>query len=254
MKEKTMKKTIFSTFFLVVTMNLVLGAAIFTFPSGASAEQAGIVPGAIDFGAVNVNSSATKNITITSEVDDDLRIFAIEFLAGDNPNGAYAVNIKDPIGDPMIKGTYVTVEVTFSPLVAGLQKAFLTIVTNDGTNPIQKVSLSGTGVFASVLMDHLLDFFDTAVGEGVLNGLGPGNSAAGRLRAFGNMLDSAEALIETGESALACGQLWSAYLRTDGVAPPPDFVSGLAIDELGDMILDVIDLLDCALSKKSSES
>ena len=56
-----------------------------------------------------------KTAAITSAIDDELRIFAILFLEGDNPTGAFSINVLDPIGHPMPQGTYVTVEVTFSP-------------------------------------------------------------------------------------------------------------------------------------------
>jgi hypothetical protein len=91
----------------------------------------------------------------------------------------------------------------------------------------------------------ILEFFDQAVESGTLEGNGPGQSAAGRLNAFRNMLVTALDLIRREEIEMACGQLRQAYLRTDGGPQPPDFVKGPAAKELAERIEEIRLKLDC---------
>ncbi|MBI4529238.1 MAG: hypothetical protein HY695_36025 [Deltaproteobacteria bacterium] len=142
-------------------------------------------------------------------------------------------------------------EITFTPSAVGAQEAFLNIVSNDAYPPGDNIfiPLSGWGVDASVdpgeLMATVIAFFDESVSGGSIAGSGPGNSAAGRLKAFGNMLKASSDLIEAGAYDLACTQLQDALNRTDGGTPPPDFVTGDSADELAAMIMEVMDALGC---------
>ena len=66
---------------------------------------------------------------------------------------------------------------------------------------------------------------------------GPGGSAEGRLKALRNIIRASGYLIEDGLFEEACRQLMDAYLRCDGEARPPEFVSDTAAPELSCMIL-----------------
>ena len=101
------------------------------------------------------------------------------------------------------------------------------------------------GDAGSLPADDLLSSAHEAADAHTLIGAGEGASAAGRLGAWLGMLEEAGALIESGDIDGACGQLQQAYLRADGAAPPPDFVSGPARVDLADMILALIDELGC---------
>jgi hypothetical protein len=81
-------------------------------------------------------------------------------------------------------------------------------------------------------LEGLLEFFDNAVDEGDLEGSGNGNSAANRLNTFRHWLANAVTQFEGGDVEGACGSLQSALDRTDGVAPPPDFLQGEAADDM----------------------
>ena len=69
-----------------------------------------------------------------------------------------------------------------------------------------------------------------------LEGSGSGGSASGRLNALINQIEAAGDLSDAGLIDEACGQLASTLKRTDGVFPPPDFVSGEAAAELALLI------------------
>lgn len=83
-----------------------------------------------------------------------------------------------------------------------------------------------------VPLEGLLELFDTAVDEGDLEGRGPGKSAPNRLNTFRHWLANAVTQFEGGDVDGACDSLQSALNRTDGVAPPPDFVEGDAADDV----------------------
>ena len=59
------------------------------------------------------------------------------------------------------------------------------------------------------------------------------------------MIEAAGDLIDDGAYEDACRQFLDAYKRCDGLARPPDFVSGSAALELAEMILDLIASLGC---------
>jgi len=82
----------------------------------------------------------------------------------------------------------------------------------------------------------ILVFFDESVAAGNLLGSGPGNSANHRRTALRNMIEAAANLMAAGLNADAINQLQQALERTDGVDPPPDFVTGPAASELADLI------------------
>ncbi len=91
----------------------------------------------------------------------------------------------------------------------------------------------------------ILDFFDDSVEDGSLAGSGSGHSAVHRRDALRNMLEAARDLIDWGDTAGACRQLFDAYLRTDGQALPPDFVTGPAAPVLASQIMELMQTLRC---------
>ena len=95
-------------------------------------------------------------------------------------------------------------------------------------------------------IEDIQEYFGDAITSGALVGMGSTEtSAAGKLNALENMLEQAEYLIDIGDIEGACAQLHSAYEKTDGVMPPPDFVTGSAAEELATMIQDLMDGLGC---------
>jgi hypothetical protein len=95
-------------------------------------------------------------------------------------------------------------------------------------------------------IDGIRSFFDDAVAMGTLGGNGTtATSSDGKLTAFANMLAQADALIGIGDLQGACTQLLAAYAKVDGLTPPPDFVTGPAIEDLAEMIQDLMDSLGC---------
>ncbi|MFC1792531.1 hypothetical protein ACFL3Q_02975 [Planctomycetota bacterium] len=144
----------------------------------------------------------------------------------------FVINIKDWTGEPGFPTMTDSTGDTFSytHMIEYLNEiVFITLSSDD---PIDEI-------------EEILDFVDDSVEDGTLTGDGPGKSAGNRLNALINMLEEAQSLIEAGLYEEACDQLWSAYRKCDGVARPPDFVTGDAADDLAVMILLMMDELGC---------
>jgi TolB protein len=92
-------------------------------------------------------------------------------------------------------------------------------------------------------IENVLQFFDDSAAGGTLVGDGPGKSAANRLKALRNMLEAAAELIRIGDFEGARRQLSDAYLKTDGLPQPPDFVKGPAAVQLAALIRDLVESL-----------
>lgn len=144
----------------------------------------------------------------------------------------FVINIKDWAGGPGFPTMTDSTGDTFSyaHTIEYLNEIeFTTQLLNDPTEEIEEI----------------LDFIDESVRDKTLAGDGPGKSAENRLNALINMLEEAQRLIEAGMFEDACDQLRAAYRKCDGEARPPDFVKGIAADDLAVMILIVMDNLGC---------
>ena len=97
------------------------------------------------------------------------------------------------------------------------------------------------------LMSNLLAFYDAAIADGKLSGVGARPEAVDRSeRNFRHMLTIILARLEGGQTTAACAQLDVASFRADGMRSPRDFVDGPALDELYDRILHVMVAAGCA--------
>jgi Leucine-rich repeat (LRR) protein len=92
--------------------------------------------------------------------------------------------------------------------------------------------------------EQILEFFDTSVADGTLEGVGPGNSPDNRLKALRNMLEATSDLIVGEYYDDAYAQLVNILKKCDGQFPPPDFVTGEAREELANMIMELMEDLE----------
>ena len=223
-----------------------LGLAILAAPLTVSAECIDVTPANWDYGDVEVGVNETQIFTLNSCADTEVYVSVIEIT--DDATGAYTLSLAPSTPLFIPGGAFEEVEVTFSPTNLGAHEAFLHI-RSDAPEGHTYINLYGMGVSdepePGEAMADLIDFVATSVDAGSLTGDGPGGSASGRLKAFQNMLNAANDLIEDGEYALACEQLQDTKDRADGVHPPPDFVTGLARAEVEAMIIEVMAELGC---------
>jgi hypothetical protein len=232
--------------FKLLTLGVFLGIAVLAVPFTALAQDIEPEETEWDYGNVELGGSQSHVFTFWSIVGPVFFTGAI--LAGGGASG-YVVTDAPPPTEYSI-GEFFEIVVSFEPTELGPHPAILQVHSNASDSP-DEVLLYGEGVEAGPgaggLMADLIDFFDASVDAGTLVGTGSNERVqANRLRAFGHMLDSANDLIELGEDALACEQLWSAYIKADGQHPPSvDFVVGDAQSDLAVMIDDVMTALNC---------
>jgi len=119
----------------------------------------------------------------------------------------------------------------------GVYALTVTVTDDDGDTGTDTLQVTVIDVSPEDQIEDISDFFDVSVGSGDIEGMGPGNSADGKLGALRNMLDEAERLINEGLVYEACQQLHSIYIHVDGVIPPPDFIAGPASTELAMKIM-----------------
>ena len=131
----------------------------------------------------------------------------------------------------------------FSGATGAVLASFFAYPGSTGGVMVSATTTPGRG---APTIDGLLTVAGDAVAGGTLVGEGPTPaSAAGRLDAWLNMLESAGQLLGSGDTEDACDQLRQAYLRADGTFPPPDFVSGPARQPLADMVQALREALEC---------
>ena len=105
------------------------------------------------------------------------------------------------------------------------------------------MNLGGEGINGGqtpVTIEDILDFFDISVEAGTLQGRGSGWLAKLRLCIMREMLLIAGEFIDDERTNYACYILKRAYLRSDGLKWPRDFVVGDDCPELNTMILELI--------------
>ena len=86
----------------------------------------------------------------------------------------------------------------------------------------------------------LIAYYDQALGDGSISGVGKGRSGPNKARALGNQLRSAQQMIADGEWSMAIDQLYDVLKHADGTGRPKDFVEGLGLTELQTRIMDLI--------------
>jgi hypothetical protein len=207
-------------------------------PPTLSADNLAVSPASLDFGDVEVGGSASGVVTVMNLGGSEVSLVA-------EISGSADFAITSSVPDRISPGTFVYIDVTFSPSAVGVAAANLLI------NEVVGTTLSGMGVAAEpppVSIADILAFFDASVADGTLVGSGPGNSADSRRDALRNMIEAAGELLDGGHIGDACRQLLDAYRRTDGLAEPPEFVAGPAAPTLAGLILDLLGGLGCDAS------
>ncbi len=131
-----------------LTLCLSLLAALLL-PCGVLAQEIVVTPSSWDFGDVLIGDTETSTFTMISDIDDDLRVFAVEFLFGEDLDFSVS-GYSEPIGHPMPMGSSIDFYVDFTPTTLGWHEALVTVVSNDASNPIATYSVSGNGVAAPV--------------------------------------------------------------------------------------------------------
>jgi hypothetical protein len=216
------------------------------------------VEGEFDFGEVEVGTSKSATLTISNPDYSDDEISYLTFI--NNCSFSISPEVSLPIALPE------DININYAPLLEGPCESSLMISTYKGARAM--VTLTGTGVIKKeISIDGILDFFNSCVDDGSLEGYVPDKSgkkrsadkitkgngsdklAENRLNALRNMIKTAGHLIDSGKIDEACGQLEAAYKKMDGLNTPGssrDFVvKGIEASDLADMVQELMGTLGC---------
>ncbi|MHC5101745.1 MAG: hypothetical protein ACYSOG_07925, partial [Planctomycetota bacterium] len=129
----------------------------------------------------------------------------------------------------------------------GVETGVLTIVSNDPNDPVVDVLLTGEGMSVVLSSEEqitqILGFFDGAIEEGSIQGVGKAKSATNKVRVFGKILSLADELLLAGYDEYALETLLMIEKKCDGQKAPKDFIEGAAAEELNTLINELIDIL-----------
>jgi uncharacterized repeat protein (TIGR01451 family) len=148
--------------------------------------------------------------------------------AGGSGNASFAVTLLNPI-----PASVTQIDNTASSGDDG----------TSGPDPDPSDDSASTGTPVQTPQEQLEDIvtlIEDAVAAGELEGSGSGASADNRLNVVIRWLGQAG-----GGEDVSCSLLQNALLRTDGLSPPPDFVTGPAAAELATQIQALITWLGC---------
>jgi beta propeller repeat protein len=203
---------------------------------------------AYDFGDVGLGSSSMTELTVSNVGKGFLVVNDIAFQEGDSNDFSAAYEMDMPM--VLQSGQSCDITITFTPSVAGTLSAVLEIQSDDFAKALMAVELNGTGMENSPAeqIKKILAFFDDAVEQGTLRGVGRGRSADMRLRVMRYLLGRIERLIQKDMYRAGCALLRNVYMRADGAPRPKDFVVGQAREELAGLISGLMVSMDCKCS------
>jgi hypothetical protein len=182
-----------------------------------------------DFGDVLLGESQITVISLTNVGFTSMPISDID-LSGDD-----CFEVISSILLPTSLGYNQTIdfEVTFSPTLEGQFSAEL-IITDD---IIYTVPISGTGIAAipPTVID-VIEFLDQSVSNGKITINNP---------SFSVLLNLALDFYDNGEMEECCNKLQWIYDRSDGLPLPPDMIEGEGVAAFNQMVVDLMDYLEC---------
>jgi hypothetical protein len=227
-------------------LSLVTLCIFITIPASVSAQAIiDVSPAEYDFGDVAVGTEASTIITASNIGTRILTITTMKLTFEDN------FQILSSVWPPieLYPLDFAEIEVGFIPLTLGYFSSDLVFQSSDPFNPTVKASLAGMGVEELPPpqwdINDLILFLDEAVDNGTIEGRGKGRAGWAHLKVFRFILWAASDLFEAGFERLGCKALHRAFVRSDGLNNPKDFIVGEDVSILNAMILDVMDLLGC---------
>jgi len=246
----------------IVTFTMIFAVTIDLFPS---LTQAFNTPESWYFGKVELGSTSEATVTISTSSTENVTLTSLWLQYGTQFQVVTEVPQQGIVLPP---NQTVEIEIAYTPTIVDTVTDTLYIHTNNPFIGRGIIQLSGTGYNSKIKIGDILEFFDTAVAAGSLQGdeggklsdhlsdnkssytqkaknAGKDNrSVDNRLKAFRNMIKSVDNLVQDENITGACEQMIDVYRKTDGQSPP-DFVTGVAKEDLADMIVAYSKQLDC---------
>lgn len=138
--------------------------------------------------------------------------------------GLFAVGVHSTTSDNPEPGVYDIDFIGFGEQGDGIQQLELSVVKT---------------------IQDILDFYDNAVDDGILVGVGKGTSADNKINELRNKIEAVAEFLSIGDIEGACDQLYICYEKCDGDPKPKDFVTGDAAEDLGNIFENFMMNLNC---------
>ena len=246
----------------IVTFTMIFAVTIYLLPS---ITQAFSTPESWYFGDVELGSTSRATVTISTSSTEKVILTALRLQNGAEFKVVTEVPQQGIVVPP---NQTVGIEIAYTPTIVDTVTDTLYIHTNNPFIGRGIIELSGTGYNSKIEIGDILEFFDTAVAAGSLQGDEGGKSSdylsdnkssytqkakkAGkdnrlvdnRLKAFRNMIKSVDNMVQDENITGACEQMIDVYRKTDGQSPP-DFVAGVAKEDLAELIVAYSNQLNC---------
>ncbi|MCD6175138.1 MAG: choice-of-anchor D domain-containing protein [Planctomycetes bacterium] len=143
--------------------------------------------------------------------------------------------------------SFIDLEILFSPVTDGVDTAVLSITSNDPNDPVVDILLTGESISVVLLPEEqiaqILDAYDSAVQEDLIQGIGNKKSATQKIVVFEKILNLADELIAAGYNDYALEVLLMIEKKCDGLKSPKDFIKGDGAAELNALINELIQTL-----------
>jgi HYDIN/CFA65/VesB family protein/ASPM-SPD-2-Hydin domain-containing protein len=110
----------------------------------SAAQQVSLNPASLNFGTVTVGSTGRSTATVSNVGGSNLMVSLISISGG--PFGVSGITTPSTI----VPGGSVTLNLTYSPTIAGSNSGSITITSNDPQTPTSTISLAGTATAAAV--------------------------------------------------------------------------------------------------------
>ena len=198
-----------------------------------------------DFGQTDIGTIQYGTLTVYNLGNEALTIQSLEIQQGQDAQFGYTPLQVMPL--TLAPNTALDIEIFYAPAVEGLGQANLQIISDDPDQVLVQIALSGTGISVALSNEQqiaqLLDTFNWAIQEDLIQGIGNKQSAKNKLKAFRKMLIAADELLAAGYNDYALKTLKIIEAKCDGQKSPQDFIEGDATADLNALINDLIDTL-----------
>ena len=193
-----------------------------------------------DFGEVEMGTTSTVVLTITSQEEMPTTITGLVFA---NTSCSDFSVISRPESMTISYNQSIDIVVGYTPSQAGTCSDTLRIY--NGSPLPNSATFTGTGIQAVeavqevpepldltgqylMQIEGIRSFTKTSIEEGELKGRGKGKWAKRRLKVLNKMLATTSKLIENGDTEAAYNKLAMIHKKIDGNPEPKDFVEGQA--------------------------
>ncbi|MDH4203589.1 MAG: choice-of-anchor D domain-containing protein [Phycisphaerae bacterium] len=198
-----------------------------------------------DFGQTDIETTQYGTLTVYNLGNAALTIQSLQLEQDENLQFEFTPLQVMPL--TLAPNTALDIEISYNPVLEGYAQATFRLTSDDPNDPVVEVALSGEGIPVVLSSQEqavqILDTYDWAVENDLIEGVGKKKSAKNKLRVFGKMLTIADDLIAGGYNEQALEVLLMVEKKCDGQKRPKDFIKGPAAADINALINELINAL-----------